>query len=75
MHVTIHGYDCWPRRYLCMDVRQVGTGDEQDKLVTIAVNPASPHYGNVIGHTSVGGRNEAITLVLQMIGITYGLQH
>ena len=38
---------------------QVGVGDEQDKLVTVAVNPASPHYGNVIGHTSVGGRNEA----------------
>ena len=38
---------------------QVGVGDEQDKLVTISVNPNSPYYGQVIGHISVGGRNEA----------------
>ena len=36
-----------------------GLGDEQDKLVTIDVNPASPEYGNVIDTLSVGGRNEA----------------
>jgi selenium-binding protein 1 len=36
-----------------------GVGDEQDKLVTIDVNPASPAYGTVIHTLSVGGRNEA----------------
>jgi selenium-binding protein 1 len=36
-----------------------GVGDEQDKLVTIAVNPASPDYGKVVHTLSVGGRNEA----------------
>lgn len=36
-----------------------GVGDEQDKLVTIDVNPASPDYGKVIHTLSVGGRNEA----------------
>jgi selenium-binding protein 1 len=36
-----------------------GVGDEQDKLVTVDVNPASPHYGEVIHTLSVGGRNEA----------------
>lgn len=36
-----------------------GVGDEQDKLVTIDVNPASPNYGTVIDTLSVGGRNEA----------------
>ncbi|NNC98639.1 MAG: selenium-binding protein, partial [Gammaproteobacteria bacterium] len=36
-----------------------GLGDEQDKLVTIDVNPASPQYGKVINTLSVGGRNEA----------------
>jgi len=36
-----------------------GVGDEQDKLVTIDVNPASPHYGKVVSTISVGGRNEA----------------
>ena len=36
-----------------------GLGDEQDKLVTIDVNPASPDYGTVINALSVGGRNEA----------------
>ena len=36
-----------------------GVGDEQDKLVTIDVNPASEHYGTVIASLSVGGRNEA----------------
>jgi selenium-binding protein 1 len=36
-----------------------GVGDEQDKLVTVAVNPESPHYGKVIDTLSVGGRNEA----------------
>lgn len=36
-----------------------GLGDEQDKLVTIDVNPASPDYGKVINTLSVGGRNEA----------------
>jgi selenium-binding protein 1 len=36
-----------------------GTGDEQDKLVTIAVNPDSPQYGKVVHSVSVGGRNEA----------------
>jgi len=34
-------------------------GDEQDKLVTIDVNPNSPMYGKVINTLSVGGRNEA----------------
>ncbi len=36
-----------------------GLGDGQDKLVTIDVNPASKHYGEVIASLSVGGRNEA----------------
>lgn len=36
-----------------------GVGDEQDKLVTVDVNPASPHYGKVVHSLSVGGRNEA----------------
>lgn len=36
-----------------------GLGDEQDKLVTIAVNPDSEHYGKVVNVLSVGGRNEA----------------
>lgn len=36
-----------------------GFGDEQDKLVTIVVNPESPNYGKVIHSVSVGGRNEA----------------
>lgn len=36
-----------------------GVGDEQDKLVTIDVNPASETYGEVVGTVSVGGRNEA----------------
>ncbi|ALG66713.1 selenium-binding protein SBP56-related protein [Beggiatoa leptomitoformis] len=37
----------------------VGMGDEQDKLVTLDVNPKSPNYGKVIHSLSVGGRNEA----------------
>jgi len=36
-----------------------GIGDEQDKLVTIDVNPASPGYRKVVHSVSVGGRNEA----------------
>ncbi len=36
-----------------------GIGDEQDKLVTIDVNPGSPDYGKVVASLSVGGRNEA----------------
>ena len=36
-----------------------GLGDEQDKMVTIDVNPDSPSYGKVINILSVGGRNEA----------------
>ncbi|MFT6048202.1 MAG: selenium-binding protein 1 [Arenicella sp.] len=36
-----------------------GLGDEQDKMVTIDVNPTSPQYGKVINSVSVGGRNEA----------------
>jgi selenium-binding protein 1 len=36
-----------------------GIGDEQDKLVTVGVNPDSPQYGRVIHSVSVGGRNEA----------------
>ena len=36
-----------------------GLGDEQDKLVTIDVNPISPDYGEVVNTLSVGGRNEA----------------
>ncbi len=36
-----------------------GLGDEQDKLVTVDVNPASTSYGTVINTLSVGGRNEA----------------
>ncbi len=36
-----------------------GVGDEQDKLVTVDVNPSSPSYGQVVSSTSVGGRNEA----------------
>lgn len=36
-----------------------GVGDEQDKLVTIDVNPKSPRYGKIIDALSVGGRNEA----------------
>ncbi len=37
----------------------VGVGDEQDKLVTIDVNPASGRYGKIVHTLSVGGRNEA----------------
>ena len=36
-----------------------GVGDEQDKLVTVDVNPKSPDYGKVVSSLSVGGRNEA----------------
>jgi selenium-binding protein 1 len=36
-----------------------GVGDEQDKLVTVDVNPKSQKYGKVISTLSVGGRNEA----------------
>ena len=36
-----------------------GVGDEQDKLVTVDVNPISQKYGKVISTLSVGGRNEA----------------
>ena len=36
-----------------------GLGDEQDKLVTISVNPSAPDYGQVVETLSVGGRNEA----------------
>ncbi len=36
-----------------------GVGDEQDKLVTIDVNPKSENYGTIINSLSVGGRNEA----------------
>jgi len=36
-----------------------GLGDEQDKMVTVDVNPKSNQYGKVINSLSVGGRNEA----------------
>lgn len=36
-----------------------GVGDEQDKLVTVDVNPTSENYGEVVHTLSVGGRNEA----------------
>jgi len=36
-----------------------GLGDEQDKLVTVDVNPASSRYGKVVHSVSVGRRNEA----------------
>ena len=36
-----------------------GVGDEQDKLVTVDVNPNSADYGKVVNTLSVGGRNEA----------------
>ena len=36
-----------------------GVGDEQDKLVTVDVNPDSGSYGKVVASLSVGGRNEA----------------
>ncbi len=36
-----------------------GLGDEQDKLVTVDVNPQSENYGKVVHTLSVGGRNEA----------------
>ena len=36
-----------------------GLGDEQDKLVTIDVNPKSEDYGRIVSSISVGGRNEA----------------
>ena len=36
-----------------------GLGDEQDKLVTIDVNPKSKTYAKVVSVLSVGGRNEA----------------
>ena len=36
-----------------------GVGDEQDKLVTVDVNPDSPNFGKVVHSLSVGGRNEA----------------
>jgi selenium-binding protein 1 len=34
-------------------------GDEQDKLVTVDVNPDSKNFGKIIASLSVGGRNEA----------------
>ncbi len=37
----------------------VGLGDEQDKLVTVDVQPGSKSYGKTIASVSVGGRNEA----------------
>ena len=36
-----------------------GVGDEQDKLVTVDVNPESDNFGKVVASLSVGGRNEA----------------
>jgi methanethiol oxidase len=36
-----------------------GVGDEQDKLVTIDVDPPSETYGQVVHSVSVGGRHEA----------------
>ncbi len=36
-----------------------GIGDEQDKLVTVSVNPEFDTYGKVVNVLSVGGRNEA----------------
>lgn len=36
-----------------------GLGDEQDKLVTVDVNPGSKYYGKIVNTLSVGGRNEA----------------
>ena len=36
-----------------------GIGDEQDKLVTVDVNPISKQYGKIVHSLSVGGRNEA----------------
>lgn len=36
-----------------------GIGDEQDKLVTVDVDPKSKKYGEIINVLSVGGRNEA----------------
>jgi selenium-binding protein 1 len=36
-----------------------GVGDEQDKLVTVDVDPSSSNYGKVVHVLSVGGRNEA----------------
>ena len=36
-----------------------GLGDEQDKLVTIAVNPNTENYGEVVASLSIGSRNEA----------------
>ena len=36
-----------------------GVGDEQDKLVTVDVNPASSTYSQIVHSLSVGGRNEA----------------
>jgi len=36
-----------------------GLGDEQDKLVTVDVNPGSQTYGTIVNSVSVGGRNEA----------------
>jgi len=36
-----------------------GIGDEQDKLVTVDVNPNSDSYGEIISQISVGGRTEA----------------
>ena len=36
-----------------------GVGDEQDKLVTVDVNPSSATCGKVVHSLSVGGRNEA----------------
>ena len=36
-----------------------GLGDEQDKLVTVSVNPNAEDYGDVVNSLSVGARNEA----------------
>jgi selenium-binding protein 1 len=36
-----------------------GLGDEQDKLVTVSVNPDAEDFGEIVSTLSVGGRNEA----------------
>ena len=47
-----------------------GIGDEQDKLVTVDVNPNSAKYGKVVSSVSVGGRNEA-----HHMGFTFDRQY
>jgi hypothetical protein len=52
-----------------------GVGDEQDKLVTVDVNPNSAKYGKVVSSVSVGGETRHTTWGSPWIDNTYGVPH